>query len=288
MDLRVLSYFLAVAREESFSGAAAAIHISQPTLSRQIADLEEELGRKLFVRGSRGLVLTAEGQQLKKRALELLSLAEKTEEEIRGGMEGISGSISIGAGETYGIHTVTRAFRKLQGSHPGLSLHISSGDGRDLAWQLDNGLIDLAVVFGEVDHSHYECITLPYRDRMGVYLRKDDPLADKKQIFPKKDLIDKPIIINRESSGDLIPGVSLHLFRIAGTYNLLYNASLMAEDGLGCVVGLEHIINTEGTDLVFIPFAPEYRLNMYLIYKKYQVIPRHIALLIDEIRKTAD
>ena len=143
MDLRVLSYFLAVAREESFSKAAAAIHISQPTLSRQIADLEAELGKKLFVRGARSLVLTEEGQLLKKRAQELLSLAEKTETEIRGDMHEVSGNIYIGAGETYGIHTITQAFRKMQETYPDIYLHISSGDSRDLSYQLENGLIDL-------------------------------------------------------------------------------------------------------------------------------------------------
>lgn len=288
MDLRVLSYFLAVAREENFSKAAAAIHISQPTLSRQIADLEEEFGKKLFVRGTRNLTLTDEGRLLKKRAQELLSLAEKTETEIRGDMHEISGNIYIGAGETYGVHTVTQAFRNIRETYPEIALHISSGDSRDLSWQLDNGLIDLAVVFGEVDHTRYESIRMPFEDRMGVYLRKDDPLAQKKQIFPKKDLIERPIIVNRESGSELMPGISLHLFRIAGTYNLLYNASLMAEDGIGCVVGLEHIIHTEGTGRVFIPFAPEYRLNMHLIYKKFQVMPRHITLLIDEVRKMAE
>lgn len=288
MDLRVLSYFLAVARDESFSKAAAAIHISQPTLSRQIADLEAELGKKLFVRGARSLVLTEEGQLLKKRAQELLSLAEKTETEIRGDMHEVSGNIYIGAGETYGIHTITQAFRKMQETYPDIYLHISSGDSRDLSYQLENGLIDLAVVFGEADRSRYECIPLPHQDRMGIYLRRDDPLAKKKQILPEKDLLDKPVIINRESTGDLIPGVSLQRFRIAATYNLLYNASLMAEDGLGYVVGLEHIIHTAGTDLVFIPFAPEYRLRMQLIYKKFQVMPRHIALFIEQIREMAE
>lgn len=288
MDLRVLSNFLAVAREESFSKAAAAIHISQPTLSRQIAELEEEFGKKLFVRGTKALTLTAEGQLLKKRAQEMLTLAEKTETEIRGDLEEISGNIYIGAGETYGIHTVTQAFRNLQAEYPELCLHFSSGDTRDIGFQLDNGLIDMAVIFGEVDHSRYECIDLPFRDRMGIYLRKDDPLAEKNQIFPEKDLIDKPIIINRESGSDLIPGISLHRFHVIGTYNLLYNASLMAEDGLGYVVGLEHIIHTEGTDLVFIPFAPEYRMNMRLIYRKYQIMPRQVLLLINEIRKMAE
>ncbi len=288
MDLRVLGYFLAVAREESFSRAAAAIHISQPTLSRQIAELEEELGKKLLIRGTKGLTLTAEGQLLKKRAQELLSLAEKTETEIRGDLEEISGNIYIGAGETYGIHTVTQAFRTLRQKYPDLCLHISSGDGRDLDYQLENGLIDMAVIFTEVDHSRFECITLPFRDRMGIYVRRDDPLADKKQISPEKDLLERPIIINRESTGDLVPGVSLHRFQVTATYNLLYNASLMAEDGLGCVVGFEHIIHTEGTDLVFIPFEPEYRLSMHLIYKKFQIMPRHVQLLIEEIRKMAE
>lgn len=288
MDLRVLSNFLAVAREESFSGAAAAIHISQPTLSRQIAELEEELGKKLFVRGAKKLSLTSEGQLLKKRAGELLALAEKTETEIRGSTQEIKGDIYIGAGETYGIHAVTRAFCRLQEIYPDLRIHISSGDRRDLDWQLDNGLIDMAAVFGAPDHSRYECIELPSADRMGIYVRRDDPLAEKKQISPKKDLLNRQLIVNRESSGDLIPGISLHQFQICGTYSLLYNASLMAEDGIGCVAGLEHIINTVGTELVFIPFVPEYRPQLHLIYKKYQMMPAHIAALINEIRRAAD
>ena len=287
MDLRVLNNFLAVAREESFSKAAAAIHISQPTLSRQIAELEEELGKKLFVRGARKLTLTAEGQLLKKRAGELLALAEKTETEIRGSSQEIEGDIYIGAGETYGIHAITGAFRKLKEEYPGIRIHISSGDRRDLDWQLDNGLIDMAAVFGEPDHSRCESIELPAADRMGVYVRMDDPLAEKKQISPKKDLAGRQLIVNRDSSSELVPGISLHQFQTAGTYSLLYNASLMAEDGIGCVVGLDHIINTEGTDLVFIPFVPEYRPPLFLIYKKYQTMPAHIAMLINEIRKAA-
>ncbi|MBR2812138.1 MAG: LysR family transcriptional regulator [Solobacterium sp.] len=287
MDLRVLNNFLAVAREENFSRAASAIHISQPSLSRQIAELEEELGRKLFIRGARSLTLTAEGRLLQKRAQELLALAEKTEEEIRAGSEEISGSIYIGAGETYGIHTITQAFRQFRDMYPDVFLHISSGDRRDLGYQLDNGLIDMAVVFGDIDHSCYECIPLPYQDRMGVYVRRDSPLAEKKQIVPEKDLLDQPLIINRESGSELIHGVSLHLFRIAGTYNLLYNASLMAEDGIGCVVGLEHIIHTEGTDLAFIPFEPVQPLRMSLIYKKFQIMPKHIALFIEKVKEMA-
>ena len=287
MDLQVLYYFLAVAREENFSRAASAIHISQPTLSRQIAELEEELGKKLFVRGARTLSLTPAGQLLKKRAQELLELAEKTEEEIRAGSEEVSGNIYIGAGETYGIHTITQAFYRFRKQYPDVSLHISSGDRQDLSYQLENGLIDMAVVFGEVDPSRYECITLPYQDRMGIYVRKDDPLSENKQIHAEQDLRDRPLIINRGTGSELLPGIPLHLFRIAGTYNLLFNASLMAIDGLGCVVGLEHIIPTKGTDLVFIPFVPEDRLRLYLIYKKYQTMSRHTALFLDLLRRMA-
>lgn len=145
----------------------------------------------------------------------------------------------------------------------------------------------MAAVFGEPDHSRCESIELPASDRMGIYVRRDDPLAEKKQISPKKDLAGRQLIINRDSGSELVPGISLHPFHICGTYSLLYNVSLMAEDGIGCVVGLEHIINTEGTGLIFIPFVPEYRPPLYLICKKYQTMPAHIAMLINEIRKAA-
>lgn len=285
MELRVLEYFLAVSREKSFSRAAEAIHISQPTLSRQIADLEAELGKPLFVRGSRQLTLTDEGLILKKRAEEILRLVDKTGQEIEGCESETTGDIYIGAGETYGMHIITRAFAELRKKHPGIRLHIASGDSADLSVQLDHGLIDLGITFGKVDYDRYEYIRLPHEDVMGVYMPKDDELAEKEKIRPKKDLRNRSLIINRETKGDLIPGVPLNLFHTAGTYNLLYNATLMAEDGIGLVVGLDHIIHTEGTGLCFRPFEPEYRVSKNLIWKKHQVLSRPVTLLLEEVRK---
>lgn len=285
MNLQVLEYYLAVCREKSFSAAAEAIHISQPTLSRQIADLEIELGKKLFIRTRKQLQLTDEGMLLKVRAEEILSLVDKTEQEIAGNDVALTGDIMIGAAETPGIHMITLAAYRLQKEHPGIRIHISSGDRTDLSWQLDHGLADMAIVYGDVDHEKYNCITLPHQDVFGIYMRKDDPLSAKEKILPEQDLIHKPLIVNRNSHGYLIPGVPLQQFHIAGTYNLLYNAFLMAEDGIGYTVGLGDVLSTEGTALCFRPFKTEYRVSKYLIWKKNQILKKPMELLLDEVNK---
>ena len=287
MNLQVLEYYLAICREKSFSAAAEAIHISQPTLSRQIADLEAELGKQLFIRTRKQLVLTDEGMLLKVRAEEILSLVDKTEQEIIGNDIALTGDIMIGAAETPGMHMITLAAHRLQKEHPGIRIHISSGDETDMGWQLDHGLVDLAVIFGDVDHEKYNSFTMPHEDIFGIYMRKDDPLSQKEKILPEQDLLNKSLIINRNSSGYLIPGVPLHQFHIAGTYNLLYNASLMAEDGIGYVVGLKDVLSTEGTSLCFRPFEPEYRVAKYLIWKKNQILKKPLELFLEEIYKLA-
>ncbi len=285
MDLRVLEYFLAVSRERSFSAAADVIHISQPTLSRQIADLEKHLGKQLFIRGSKTLQLTDEGMLLKVRAEEILQLVAKTENEIRTDQAEMTGDIYVGAGETPGVHYITLAASELKKKFPQIRIHISSGDQADLNWQLEHGLIDLALIFGDVDEENYISMKLPHEDVMGVYMRNDDPLAEKEKIRPKQDLKNKPLIVNRGSGKELIPGLPLSRFHVAGTYSLLYNASLMAEDGLGYVIGLKDIIRTEGTDLCFRPFDPEVKAKMYLIRKKQQILMRPVELLLEEIEK---
>ena len=291
MELRVLSYFLAVAREQSIVRAAESLHLSQPTLSTQIKALEKELGKQLLIRGTKGtrkVTLTEEGMILRKRAEEILSLVQKTEREISFSEQMIVGDVYIGTGETDAVRFIARAAKELYESYPGIHYHISSGNADFVSEQLDKGLIDFGIVFGNVDHTKYNSIELPFRDRWGVLMRRDLPLAAKETIQPE-DLWDKPLIISNQddSKGALTAWINKELseLEIVATYNLLFNASLMVEEGLGYAIGLDKIINTSGnTKLCFRPLSPKTEAGMHIIWKKYQVFSKASEKFIEKIK----
>ena len=202
MELRVLNYFLAIAREQSIVHAAESLHLSQPTLSTQIKNLEEELGKQLFIRGTKGsrkVTLTEEGMILKKRAEEILELVRKAENEIKMTDNVIIGDVYIGTGETDGVRLVAKAAGRLQRQHPGIHYHISSGNASFVFDYLDKGLIDFGIIFGDVDLTRYNAIEMPYRDTWGVLMRKDSPLAAKSSISPQ-DLYNVPLILSQQES----------------------------------------------------------------------------------------
>ena len=180
MDIRTMQYYLAVVREGTISAAAEALHVAQPSLSRQMKELEEELGASLFIRGNRKITLTEEGMVLRKRAEEMIRLMQMTEEEISQIKNHISGSVRIGAGESYSFHYLSRTAASLANDHPDIRFHITSGDTQDLMDELNDGLIDFAVIFTEADHSLYQSIELPAEDGFGVLMPKDCPLAHKR------------------------------------------------------------------------------------------------------------
>lgn len=286
MELRVLQYFLAVTREQSISGAAESLHLSQPTLSRQLKDMEEELGKQLMIRGNRKITLTEEGMILRKRAEEILDLVQKTEQEISVSDDTIAGDVYIGAGETDAIHLLAKAARQLQQSYPDIHYHISSGDTTDVLERLDKGLIDFGLLFGPVDTSKYESLEFPVKDVYGVLMRKDSPLAGKDCIYPE-DLWNQPLIINRNTrNGDLLTswlGKNREDLNVTATYNLLYNASLMVDEGLGYALALDKIINTTGdSNLCFVPCEPKLSVGMNLIWKKYQFFPKAVEKFLEE------
>lgn len=275
MELRVLRYFLTVAREGNITNAANALHITQPTLSRQIRDLEEELGQPLFVRGSHSVALTPEGMLLRKRAEEIIDLVQKTEQEFAQSAETLSGDVYIGAGETVGVHFLTRAARRLQEACPDVHIHISSGDATDVREELDKGLIDFGLLFAPMDLSRYNVIHLPYRDTWGVLMLRDSPLAQKRTIS-LHDLTEQPLIVSRQllKTNRLREwfGEAAGRLRIAGTYSLVYNGSLMVEDGMGYAICLDGILNTSGdSPLCFRPLEPRQEADMYIVWKKYQI-----------------
>ena len=233
MEFRVLQYFLAVTREGNISAAAQSLNLSQPSLSRQLRDLEEELGVTLFIRGKRRIELTEEGLILRKRASEMMQLVELTESEISEVKNNISGSLNIGAGESYSMHRITRVFYRLKTEYPNIRLNIFSGDTEDLKDKLDRGLLDFALIFTDFDRQNYHHLTLDDKEIFGVIMRRDSELAEKESVTVK-DLYGKPLIVSRANGLSLFSGAQARHLQVAATYNLLYNASLMVEDGIGC------------------------------------------------------
>lgn len=289
MELRVLRYFLAIAREGNMTNAAATLHITQPTLSRQIHDLEDELGQQLFVRNSHSVTLTPEGMLLRKRAEEILELVQKTENEVSKSNETPSGDVYIGAGETNGVHYLTQAAYQIQQRYPGIHFHISSGDSIVVLEQLDKGLIDFGLLFDFKDLEKYNSIKLPCHDTWGVLMRTDSPLADKSSICPA-DLADQPLILSRQSVSDpaLMEwfGINQSALNIIGTYNLVFNGSLMVKDGMGYAVCLDKIINIQGQqELCFRPLKPALTAGMNIVWKKYQIFSQASEKYLEQLLK---
>ncbi len=285
MELRVLRYFLAVAQEESISAAAEYLHLTQPTLSRQLMDLEEELGKKLLIRGGRRLTLTEDGLLLRKRASEIIDLVEKTQAEVMESDETVAGDIYIGCGETDALHLLLRSAKALQEQYPGIHYHIASGDNLDVTERLERGLIDFGLMVGSAPDK-YDSILLPAKDVWGVLMPKNHPLAVKAEICPE-DLKAQPLILSRHS-GPVI-GKWMHTdlsqLNVAATYSLLYNASLMVREGLGLALGLDKLINTTGdSQLCFRPLSPRLELDLYIVWKKYQVFSKASEKFLQQLK----
>ena len=285
MDIRTMQYYLAVVREGTISAAAEALHVAQPSLSRQMKDLEEELGVSLFERGNRKITLTEEGMVLRKRAEEMVRLMQMTEEEISSIKNHISGSVRIGAGESISFHYLSRAAASLAEEHPDIRFHITSGDTQDLMDELQNGLIDFAVIFTDVDHTLYQSLPLPVEDSFGVLMPKDSPLAEK-DVIHWSDLKGLPVIVSRASLPYFTGAEDLSSLNIVATYNLIYNASLLVEDGLGYAICFDRLINTTGDSTLCVkPLLPQIRNAGNLIWKKYQIFSPAVQLFIDRVRE---
>lgn len=292
MEFRVLEYFLAVVQEGSISGAAKFLHLSQPTLSRQLKDMENELGKTLFIRSNRKIKLTEEGLILRKRAEEIIELMKKAQAEINLSDEILAGNIYIGAGETVGVRELIKVFKNLRKEYPLINLHIVSGDKTTVLEDLEHGLIDFALVFGKVDNNRYDGFLLKSVDCFGVMMRKDDPLAAKDIIKPD-DLFNKPLILSRQLYKDNniseLLSCDKKKINIVGTYNLLFNGSLMVEEGIGYAICFDNIINVTGdSKLCFRHLSVEIRPKMSLVWKKNQVFTKLSEKFLDNIKNIKD
>lgn len=286
MDIRTMTYYLAVVREGTISAAAKALHVAQPSLSRQMKELEAELGTTLFIRGNRKITLTEEGMILRRRAEEMVRLMQMTQEEISAVRHNLGGTIRIGAGESRVFHYLSRAASAMRRDNPGVRFQIVSGDTEDLMDQLAGGLLDFALIFTEVDRTLYEAIELPAEDTFGVLMPKDAPLADKAAIR-FADLKDQPIIISRAALPFFSGTSDAAALNIVATYNLIYNASLLVEDGLGYAITFDKLINTTGdSPLCMRPLVPKIKNAGNLIWKKYQILSPAVQAFIDAVRET--
>lgn len=290
MEIRVLRYFLAVAREESISGAAEALHISQPTLSRQLMDMEEEFGKKLFIRGNRRITLTEDGMLLRQRAEEILELVDKTEAEITADDEEISGDVYIGAGETEVMRYIAKIAKEIQNDYPNIRYHIFSGNAESVTERLDKGLIDFGLLLDANDNTKYEYIELPTSDHFGLLMRKDSPLADKDEIT-MNDLRSLPLIMPAQphfnKSDEKQMKKLLSSQRIVATYNLIFNASLLVEEGLGYALCLDKLIKiTEDSPLCFKPLEQQTEIKPYIVWKKNQVFSKASSLFLERLKET--
>lgn len=289
MELKILRSFLAVAREQSISGAAKSLRISQPSLSRQVMDLEDELGTKLFERGNRKITLTEQGLLLRKRAEQIVELVNKTEEELTVAVEAISGTVRIGAGETHAFRTVAQAIHGLTAEHPDIRFHIFSGNAEDVMERLDKGLVDFGLLIEPYDVSKYDYIRLPAVDVWGVLMRRDSPLAALDAI-QAENLRDAPLICSRQAleGGQLSSWLKadygkLHL---VSSYNLLFNASLLVEARAGYALCLDNIVNTTGeSNLCFRPLKPALKSQVNFVWKRHQMFSKPSELFLDQMRK---
>lgn len=271
MELRSLKYFLAICREGNMSRAAEALHLTQPTLSRQISDLERELGCELLVRG-RNLELTDKGVLLRRRAEEIVQLAEQTADEVRAA-DDIEGVVRIAAGESWGMQVLARALRRMRKDHPHVSFAIHSGNREDVSWRLDRGLADFAVFIANPNVGEYDHVRLSPTDAFGLLMPYGHPLAEKETIAPK-DLRGVPLIV---SDGTLDDGALASWcgqlrdeYEIAGTYTLAYNAAVLVKERVGCAVILDRIIPSgKGTGLEFRLLYPPVVSVIDLAWKRH-------------------
>ncbi len=287
MELRTMRYFLAVAREENMTRAAELLHVTQPTLSKQLKALEDELGKKLFTRHSFSIQLTEEGVLLRKRAEDLIKMADKITAEFLTLDNILGGDIYFGLAESYQIRYLADAIRRLKETYPDLHYHITSGDTEQVTEKLDKGIIDFAVLAQEPNAAKYHYLEFPAADLWGVVMPKDCKLAEKKAISID-DLIGLPLFCSEHGWNHDISkwsGNRMDKLHLEGSFRLSYNGSLFVRERLGYLLTFKHLIDTSSdSGLVFRPLTPKLETKIYLIWKKYQIFTPIAERLLEKLK----
>lgn len=287
MELRVLQYFLTVAREGNITRAASLLHITQPTLSRQLMQMEEELGVKLFRRGKHNILLTEEGMLLRRRAQEIVDLAEKTTKELMHGEEEVSGEISIGCGETKNMRPLSEMMASFHQKYPDVNFNIYTAIADDVKERLENGILDMGLLLEPVEISKYHYVRMPLKEKWQVLMRRDSQLAEKQKITPK-DLTGVPLIMaKRQSVRNELEnwfGYDREKLRIVSTCNLShYNQSVMVESGIGVALVMEFSCNQD--TLCLRPFDPKIESGCVLVWKKNLTLSPVVQRFIEYVKE---
>lgn len=285
MELRVLRYFLAVVDEKNISRAAQQLHVSQPTVSRQIKELEEELGITLFERGSRTIELTNSGEYFATQARQILSLTDKTLANIHENQD-ISGSVWIGSAEAKNFLTIAQAVRELQTTYPRIQVNVTSANADDVRTKVKNGVYDFGVIMEPADKSDFDFMHLPGESRWGLLVPNTSPLAQRDHL-ELSDLLGQQLIISQQKGMTNVLndwfGESNQDIHVVATYNLLYNASLLVSAGVGYALCIDGIINTNQSELTFIPLVPTLTTGSSIVWLKGHRLSLAAKTLLDQI-----
>ena len=289
IETRLLQYFLAIAEEQSITRAAEYLHISQPTLSKQMMDLEKSLGKQLLIRGKKKVTLTEDGAYLRNRAQEIISLMESTESSFRGSEHDITGDVFIGGGEHRTSYPIMQMIRSIQEEHPDIHFHFFSGNADAIVERLDKGLLDMGLLLEPEISPRYDYQKLPLYESWGVLMRKDSPFANQESIT-FEELSTLPVIMPSQTSNSNRIATfwpdAMSSPHVVASYNLIYNAGLMVEAGIGYALCIDDLINTEGDHpLTFVPLTPALQSNVYLFTKKYQVFSKATKLFLDRLQE---
>lgn len=289
MEIRTLRYFLAAAREENMTRAAESLHVTQPTLSKALKSLEDELGKKLFIRHSFSIKLTDEGMLLRNRAEDLVGMADRIEREFVSLDDISGGDLYFGLAESFQICYLARAIHTFKQTYPGLRYHITSGDTEQVMEKLDKGLLDFVVLAETPDKGKYESLIFPEADVWGLVMPEDDPLAKKKAICAD-DLKGLPLFCSEQSWKNDIPrwaGAKMEFLHLEGSFRLAYNASIFAKEHLGYLLTFDRLVDTSpGSGLTFRPLNPRLETRLYLVWKKYQTFSPIAERFLDQIKTT--
>lgn len=286
IETRLLTYFLAIAREESITRAAESLFLAQSTLSKQMMELEKKLGKQLFIRGKRKVTLTEEGVFLQERAREILALLESTEAALQTEEDNLVGDLSIACGETVAMDRISGWMAEFHAQYPDVKLHTFSGDADAVLERIDKGLADMGLLLGPIRQEKYEYLNLHQKDVYGLLMPQDCPLADQESVNIDQ-LKTLPMIIADQTffghqDMDWFGEDALH---VVATYNLIYNATFLVEHGIGYALCLDRLVNTQGRALVFRPISPELSVELFIVTKKYQTLAPAAKMFYGQLRK---